>query len=436
MTTKLYRSITVTHNLKAMKQFDQIEGATDHLDPRIACLIHLFIFEALTTAQQEELDNWVNENDTNRLTFSAATSGHIVLDGVDFLDHEIPVNNPLEKIKQKLRFVKPAKPQPAEKSKPIRYIIPYWRWVAAASIIFVLGVGTALYLSQDRSVEQSPDISPGKNIATLNYDGSNVLLDQSNKGLVNLENSYSITSENGFVKYTAGARPNEKSMRLQHLISTPAAGTYSLLLSDGTKVWLNPSSSISFTPVFPGNERKVMITGEAFFEVAQQVMANGMKKPFIVEVKGKDMRVEVLGTHFNINAYADEPTIRTTLIEGSVKVIISGQATLLKPGQQADVSNKNIDITDISISATEAVKAWKEGNFDFQKSDAESMLREIGRWYDKQVVYNTPILSRHFGGQITRATKLTDVIGALKQYGIVCKISGKKIVVLSMAQTQ
>lgn len=415
-----------------MKQFEQIEGIADNLDPRIACLIHLYIFEALTTAQQEELDNWVNDNEINRLTFIAATSEHVVLDGVDFLDHVIPEEKPLEKIKQKIRFEKPA--QPAEGSRKAR-IMPYWRWVAAASIIFVLGIGAALYLSQEQSADPPPDISPGKNLATLNFDGSNVQLDQTNKGLVNLENSYSITAENGFVKYTKGSQPDEKSMKLLHEIATPKAGTYSLQLSDGTRVWLNPSSSISFTPVFPGHERKVMITGEAFFEVAEVIMANGAKKPFIVEVKGKDMRVEVLGTHFNINAYADEPTIRTTLIEGSIKVSIAGQATLLRPGQQADVSDKNIDVTDIGITAAEAVKAWKEGNFDFEKSDLESMLREIGRWYNKEVVYQTAIRTRHFAGQFTRSAKLTEVLDVLRLNGIDCKLSGKKIIVIAMAQT-
>lgn len=418
-----------------MKQSEHTEKMVDELDPRIACLIHLHIFEALTPVQQEELDNWVNENETNRRTFMVATNGVEIMEGVDFLDHEIPQDSkPLEKIKQKLHFEQPVLAvQPDQLQPRVKKVVMfhYKQWIAAASIIFVVGVGTALYSSSSGS-DVPPDILPGKSTATLNFDGSNVQLDQTNNKVVDM-NGYSIMTENGHVKYTASTEYDEETTKIQHVISTPRAGTYSMILSDGTKVWLNPASTISFPPVFPGHERKVTITGEAFFEVAT-VMVNGAKKPFIVEVKDKDVRVEVLGTHFNINAYAEEPVVRTTLIEGSIKVMTSAQTSLLKPGQQADVKSRNIEVTDVGMMGAEAAKAWKEGNFDFQKSDIESLLREIARWYDMQVEFRTEKQIRHFGGQVTRNKKLTEVLKTLELNGIITEIKGNKIIVTAMAK--
>lgn len=418
-----------------MKQSEQLVEMADNLNPRIACLIHLYIFEALTPAQQEELDNWVNENESNRRTFMTATNGAVLMDGFGFLEDVIPENSkekPLDKIKQKLHFEQPVQP---EQSRKAIKLFHYRRWIAAASIIFVLGVGVAVYMSSSGPDEiVPPDISPGKSTATLNFDGSNVQLDQSNNRVVDSRNSYSIVTENGHVTYTAGTEADEQVTRTSHVISTPNAGTYSMILSDGTKVWLNPSSSITFPPVFPGHERKVTITGEAFFEVAQVTIGNGHKKPFIVEVKERDVRIEVLGTHFNINAYEDEPSVKTTLLEGSVKVVTTAQTTLLKPGQQAEINSSAIDVTDVGITGAEAARAWKEGNFDFQKSEIQALLREIGRWYDMEIVYETPMETRHFGGLVTRNTKLSEVLQALKLNGITSEIRGKKIVVTAIAK--
>jgi ferric-dicitrate binding protein FerR (iron transport regulator) len=245
-----------------------------------------------------------------------------------------------------------------------------------------------------------------------------------------VQNGYTIKKENGRLIYEAGAANNSAIAESDHVVSTERAGMYPIKLSDGTQLWLNPSSSVSYPPVFPANERKVTITGEVYFEVAKATTADGHKKPFIVTVKGNDTRIEVLGTHFNINAYADEPSVKATLVEGSVKVITSKEALLLKPGEQAEVIDHTIKITEVGESGKRAVQASKEGNFDSQKSDIKSLLREIGRWYDVDVQYPGDMKDRHFVVQMSRNTNLSEVIKALNLSGINCKQKGKKLIVL------
>jgi ferric-dicitrate binding protein FerR (iron transport regulator) len=229
---------------------------------------------------------------------------------------------------------------------------------------------------------------------------------------------------------------NIPALPVDYTMTVPRGGTYSLLLSDSTRVRLNSSSTIDFPSIFPDHERRVSITGEVFFEVARVFEPTGKNQrkltPFVVEIKNKNVKVEVLGTEFNVNAYSDESSIKTTLMKGSVKISSQGKSTQLKPGQQAVIRNNSIKVTEAGLVDLNAVKAWTEGNFDFGKKDIHVVLREIARWYDMEVEYRCEVPSRQFGGQVNRNTKLTEVLDALKINGIKCKVEGRKIIVTSL----
>lgn len=199
-------------------------------------------------------------------------------------------------------------------------------------------------------------------------------------------------------------------------------GQYKLTLPDGSKVWLNAASSLKYPVVFIGNERKVEITGEAYFEIAKDE-----SKPFKVLLN--NMEIQVLGTHFNVNGYTDEEMIKTTLLEGKVKVLASGQTKYLLPGQQAQLkSSGNIAVTN-EVNLEETV-AWKDGNFQFENSDIKAVMRQLARWYDVDVSYKGNI-NKHFIGSISRNVKLSQVLSMLQQTGeIKFKIEGKNLIVM------
>src|SRR6185312_1588485 len=191
-------------------------------------------------------------------------------------------------------------------------------------------------------------------------------------------------------------------------------------LSDGSKVWLNAESAITFPTAFTGNERKVTIKGEAYFEVAHDA-----SKPFQVTVNG--MQVQVLGTHFNINAYEDDDYIKTTLLQGSVKVTKGNESVLIAPGEQAKVNNASGDIKiKKDVDLDEAV-AWKNGFFYFSHADLQTVLRQFSRWYDVDVEYEGVLPKRLFEGKIQRSLNLSEALRILETNDVHFKIMGKKI---------
>jgi len=192
-------------------------------------------------------------------------------------------------------------------------------------------------------------------------------------------------------------------------------------LPDGTQVWLDAASSITYPTVFSGKDRKVSITGQAYFEVVKD-----KSKPFHVSVNNMD--VEVLGTHFNINAYSDEASINTTLLEGSVKINAGNANTIvLRSGQQAQVGNQ---LKVVENANPEQVMAWKNGLFNFEGADIKTVLRQLGRWYDVEIVYKGEIPYRKFGGEVSRQLTLAQVLRLLQKVGISYTIEGKKLIVL------
>lgn len=249
------------------------------------------------------------------------------------------------------------------------------------------------------------DVAPGQNGAVLTLsNGKTIILDSAGNGSLAEECGTDIIKKDGQVIYSS---QSGKSELLYNTMATSRGRQFKLVLSDGSTVWLNAESSITYPTVFTGNERKVNITGEAYFEIAHNA-----QMPFVVEKN--EMRVQVLGTHFNINSYDDESSINITLLEGSLKVSKNNVSSLIKPGQQAQLQNQQIKV--ISDADIDAVMAWKNGYFDFGGKDIGVLMRQLARWYDVDVVYDKKINDLFFA-TIPRNTNLSDVLKALELTG-------------------
>ncbi|MEO6136350.1 MAG: FecR family protein [Ginsengibacter sp.] len=307
-----------------------------------------------------------------------------------------------------------------------------WRpYYAAAAIIFCIFSAGAFYFLNNKPVPQivqssiqisdSSVITPGGNKAILTLsNGTSINLTNAQNGALTTQGSIKISKVNGVLSYNS---LNSKNLEmLYNTISTPRGGQYQLILTDGTKVWLNAASSLRFPANFVGKERQVELVGEAYFEVAHHA-----EKPFIVKLP--NMEVEVLGTHFNINSYEDESTIKATLLEGSIKINQQGGSNFLKPGQQAEV-NKTGDIKIIKKVDIESVIAWKNEKFQFDRADIKTIMRQIERWYDVDVEYEANI-STHFGGSISRNVNLSQVLNIMQQtQKVKFKVEGQKVIVM------
>lgn len=310
------------------------------------------------------------------------------------------------------------------------------KWIAAAAIFIVFLGGVSYFLIFNKTSNKiagtvnlsqqnsKNDVAPGGNKAILTLgDGSTIVLDSAQNGILTQQgNTKVIKLNNGQLAYKL-TKSNEELEIEYNSVTTPRGGQYQLVLSDGSKVWLNSSSSIRFPAIFKGHERDVEITGEAYFEVAHNT-----EMPFHVKVN--DMDVEVLGTHFNINAYEDENVIKTTLLKGSVKVSKENFSTLIVPGEQARiVKTSNKIMVKAGVDLDEVV-AWKNGYFDFEGLDFENIAKQLSRWYDVEVIYKRTI-DDLFYAKIPRNTKLSIALKALELTGKVhFEIEDKKIIVL------
>jgi len=307
-----------------------------------------------------------------------------------------------------------------------------WQLPAAAILLFLIaGVYFILFKlpKKDSTTATTSnltnDIAPGGNKALLTLsDGSTIVLDNVSNGTVVQEGNIKVEKlNNGLLAYNIhGKRLTENDKEFYNTITTPRGGQYQVTLSDGTKVWLNAASSIRFPVVFTGNERKVEITGEAYFEVVKNTGT-----PF--KVSAGSSQVEVMGTHFNVNSYDDEATIKTTLLEGLVKVSVNNQlAKFLRPGQQSGIS-KDGKITVLDNADTEEAIAWINGRFQYKSADIKTILRQISRWYDVDIEYRGNV-DIHFTGQLPRNQRVSGIFEKLALTGEVnFKIEGRKIIV-------
>jgi transmembrane sensor len=308
----------------------------------------------------------------------------------------------------------------------------WFKWVAAASVILLISTVSIFKINNVRQNEQfgatetqkkelKNDVAPGQTGAILTLStGQKILLDSAANGSLAQQGNVGVIKRNGELIYNS---EGNATGIVYNTMTTPKGRQFNLVLADGSKVWLNAASSITFPIVFTGKERKVTITGEAYFEVAHNAAM-----PFIVE-KG-NASVLVLGTHFNVNAYDDESEINVTLLEGSVNVRNGSNNNTIKPGQQAQFKQdgKIMVLSDVDI---DNVVAWKNGRMHFQGADIGTVMRQMSRWYDVEIVYNKK-LDDLFYADIPRATMLSDVLKALElTKGVHFKIEGRKVTVIN-----
>lgn len=302
----------------------------------------------------------------------------------------------------------------------------------AAAVIVCLAAGFYFYYTGFAKNELAAnDIPPGSNKAILTLaDGRMISLSDAANGEIAREAGLKVTkSANGQIVYTVDPQESQEQAILFNTISTPRGGQYSVRLPDGSVVHLNAGSSLKFPVRFAASERRVMLTGEAFFEVNLTNSQNGLhsKIPFIVESSGQE--VKVLGTVFNISAYPEDAIVKTTLLEGSVEVNAqnSGQKQLLKPGFQSLFTNNTLKIK--KVDSSDEV-AWKKGLFIFDVEPLQGIMRRIARWYDIDVIYNDVNKDELYWGSVSRYENISKVLERLEAAGgVKFKIDGRKVIV-------
>lgn len=346
-------------------------------------------------------------------------------------------DNQKERIKNNLyrSIIKDAE---IELQAPIRHLkhLPTWIKIAA-SILLLFSVGTISYYIVNKTQQEkignglSQDVEPGGNKGVLTLsDGKEISLENTKVETLAQQGNTTIKNKNGQLVYIAESPKVENVF--YNRVTIPRGGQYQLTLPDGTKVWLNAASTIAFPTAFTGNERKVRITGEVYFEVATITTVGNRgeleKMPFIVNVNDK-AEIKVLGTHFNVNSYTDDGAIKTTLLEGSVEVssLITKNSITIVPGQQASIDDSGV--TNVNLVNTEEVVAWKNGYFYFDNSSLQTVMHQLSRWYDVKVTYEGEIPDRKFNGKIHRDVNLSEVIEILKYTKVNFRIEDKSIIV-------
>jgi ferric-dicitrate binding protein FerR (iron transport regulator) len=319
-----------------------------------------------------------------------------------------------------------------EPAKPIRNLLLWAKFSAAAVGLLFLSFGIYNYLHKNISVVEKPiakinllqhDALPGSNKAILTLaNGKTIILDNAQNGTLAKQGHTTVNkAADGKLVYNLSNIADDNVAPSINTISTPRGGEYQVILPDGTKVWLNAASSLRFPTRFTGNSRDVEITGEAYFEVTKNKLM-----PF--RVKTSRASIEVLGTHFNVMAYDDENLMKTTLLEGAVN-IKSGSATYkLTPGQQAQINATGNTKVTSNIDVDDEV-AWKNGIFQFRDAGIDVILRQASRWYDVNVTYKGKVPPKEFTGRLSRNVKASALLNMIKYTGIDLHIEGKNIIV-------
>ncbi len=340
----------------------------------------------------------------------------------------------LNRIKSDARFNFPFETQKAEEPKIIKFYQRRLVQIAAAILIFltagllVFNYRKAKTTNEVTKNNKPPIILPGGDKATLTMSGGKtILLDSAADGLLATTGAGDVVkTQNGRIVYKAGASGSAAGTVAAvewNTLTTPRGGQYQLVLPDGTKVWLDAASSLSYPVAFTGNSRHVKLTGQGYFEVAKN-----KEKPFFVDVNHAEVRV--LGTHFNISAYNEDPENTTTLLEGAVQITQNGKTALLKPGQQAVIAGGSDNIV-VSEAKIDDAMAWKNGYFIFNDDDIKGIMRKVSRWYDVDVDYQVDLADKHFGGTFYRSKGINELLNHLERIGkLHFKISGRRVTVM------
>jgi transmembrane sensor len=390
---------------------------------KISRLLFKYLQGKLTVEEAIVLEQWKQENEDNRLFFEELSKGSI--------SQRLDTAEPLPKNLEERIFNKITTQIPEFQGAVVRMHHHWWKYAASAAAVLVLLVSGTLMLTRHRSDQHVSKVekvmtndndiaAPQGNYASITLaDGQKLDLNNSADGTLASQGKIEvIKTADGLIVYKAATGKSSNTVQWNTLTNPRGSNVIGMVLEDGTKVWLNAGSSLTYPVAFIGNERKVSITGEAYFEVTKD-----KQKPFRL-VRDKT-EVEVLGTHFNVNAYGDGPFIKVTLLEGSVKVNNGTNSGMLKPGQQARVSDNNINVrSDVNV---DQVMAWKNGYFSFDKASATEVMQEIARWYNIEVVYDGEVPDEQFGGELRRSSKLSSVLKILEKSGVNFRIEGNKV---------
>lgn len=355
--------------------------------------------QPLSAEEQQALASWQAANAHNQEVYTEITSGQWPQKDLPSY-YQVNPDEQWARVQQKIAAQRPV--------RKIRY-----NWAIAAAIAALLLSGTTWYWTRHQPVATKPatqlaDIQPGRQGAILTLaNGKQVILDSLHNGQVAGTNA---TLVNGQLNYKAGSNTS------YNIMTTPTGRQFTVVLPDGSKVWLNAQSSLRYPTSFTGAERRVEISGEAYFEIAPDA-----GKPFFVQVPGK-MEVAVLGTSFNINAYNDESAINTTLVDGTVKI----NNTLLRPGQTAQLTTA----LKIVHADVEQVTAWKNGVFNFEGATLQEVMRQLARWYDIEVVYEANIPEIVFGGKMSRDVSLEGLLRGLEAAGVHFRLAHDRTLVV------
>ena len=347
-------------------------------------------------------------------------------------DQEQLKRNILSQLHQSMEILEAKEPidiikVPLKRSFKLNY---YYATAAAVAIVLF----TLIFLPRNTNNNQKiakaainkkkEIIKPGSNKATLTLSNGIVIdLSHASNGVVSRQGNISVSkTADGKLIYKITAK--KTGDLVYNTLSTPRGGEYQVILPDGTKVWLNAASSLRFPSNFTGKERKIELSGEAYFEVAKD-----KAKPFKIAVD--KMGIEVLGTHFNVNAYPGEAKIKTTLLEGSVKLTTGKIQSLLNPGQEASLNQHDQSGFDIRKVNTQDAIAWKNGYFVFDNQNIQDIMRKIARWYDMDVEYKGKVEQGNFGGTVSRFDNVDAILKSLEFTGTVhFKVEGRRITVM------
>lgn len=396
-----------------MKQYEHFSEEDFITDP--------YFQDWVFNPDKEKTAFWKNFMNTYPEKKETIAKGRSVLESVSFPEEwpdEDKVESSLNAVLQKM----------AVANEPVKAVAlrPLYKWLSVAAVLLLLMGGGYFLLApkeqtnvaeknKGRPFNPLTDL-PGGDKATLTLaDGRTIVLDSTNNGAVSNEGGVKVIKLDGQLSYAAVS----KTFRvLYNTITTPKGGQYQLVLSDGTRVWVNAASSLRFPTAFVGDERSVALTGEGYFEVARNET-----KPFRVTVGGTD--VQVLGTHFNVMAYEDEPLLRATLLEGKVRIKNGNGLALLMPGQQAQINKSGVVAVDKNADTEETV-AWKNGLFHFKNADVKTVMRTLARWYNVDVVYQGDVSKKRLTGKFYRNVSISQVLEILNQIGIHCTVAPRE----------
>lgn len=388
-------------------------------------LLFKYFQDTLTAEENETLQRWIHADPAHLALFEELSRD-------EKLGEAISEYHPDNRLALEGRILHTIRTRVSEKPA----VVPFFnrtifRVAAAAGVAALLVLGYYQFFSTRHAVIENPVVkkefpadikAPETNRATITLaDGREVFLDSVGSGQLAVQGNVKLVKlANGQIAYETADGGRLTEVRYNTLTNPRGSRVIDMILADGTHVWLNAGSSITFPVAFIGDQRKVSFTGEAYFEVTRDE-----HRPFYVE-KGR-LRVEVLGTRFNINAYDDDDDINVTLVEGSVKTSAGNLGSVvLKPGEQARIGE---EIEMLKGVDTDAVVAWKNGVFSFSQADLKTIMRQIARWYDVEVIYDAPVPQRKFGGEISRMSSVSNVLRVLEESDIKFRIDGRKITI-------